>query len=342
MSQNGIWYIYTLVDTIDILKTIRVKMYKLRNWVELEKLNLEGLATNPNSIDLFATFAERLETEKNKNPLHSSTAMQLPIWNWLVVNENSSLFFQRFRTYIPWDYIACGPAATILSNEDYHKINWRYASISSNPHAIALLEVNQDCIDWDHLSSNPAAVHLLQQQFDTERRNRAKNTLLNWEGISSNPNAIKLLEIQYQLELNGQSKPRLDWDEISGNPGAITLITHQLTVDANRINWLKLSANPNAIELLKANQYRINWDRLSANPNAIELLETNKDRINWRALSTNPSIFVYESTTTIKPRLINKSSRYKQFDKLSLNIFPTKMINNMYSLIASEVGIVGH
>ena len=52
-----------------------------------------------------------------------------------------------------------------------------------------------------------------------------------------------------------------------------------------------LSSNPNAIELLEANQDKIDWNELSKNPNAVHLLEANSDKIDWYILSRNPAIF---------------------------------------------------
>ena len=43
------------------------------------------------------------------------------------------------------------------------KINW--GILSSNPNAIHLLEQNQDKIDWFMLSSNPNAIHLLEKNI---------------------------------------------------------------------------------------------------------------------------------------------------------------------------------
>ena len=36
---------------------------------------------------------------------------------------------------------------------------------------------------------------------------------------------------------------------------------------------------------------KIDWKILSRNPNAIDLLTANQDKINWYCLSSNPSIF---------------------------------------------------
>jgi hypothetical protein len=42
-------------------------------------------------------------------------------------------------------------------------------------------------------------------------------------------------------------------------------------IDINKLDWDMLSLNPNAIELIKANQDKIDWDNLSYNPAIFEL-----------------------------------------------------------------------
>ena len=46
----------------------------------------------------------------------------------------------------------------------FDNINWFL--LSSNPSAIHLLEQNLDKIDWEKLSGNPNAIHLLEQNLD--------------------------------------------------------------------------------------------------------------------------------------------------------------------------------
>jgi len=78
---------------------------------------------------------------------------------------------------------------------------------------------------------------------------------------------------------------KLQWNMISKNPNAIEL----LRANQDKIDWVVLSGNPNAIELLRANQDKIDWVELSENPNAIELLRENQDEISWEGLSRNPN-----------------------------------------------------
>jgi hypothetical protein len=77
---------------------------------------------------------------------------------------------------------------------------------------------------------------------------------------------------------------KLSWSRLSLNPEAIEL----LTANQDKINWEMLSGNIGAIDLLTANQNKISWDWLSSNPEAIELLTANQDKIHWLMLSSNP------------------------------------------------------
>ena len=79
----------------------------------------------------------------------------------------------------------------------------------------------------------------------------------------------------------------IDWYLLSRNPNAIEL----LTANQDKINWNWLSRNPNAIKLLTDNQGKINWDILSRNPNAIDLLSSNLNKVNLDYLISNPCIF---------------------------------------------------
>ena len=85
-----------------------------------------------------------------------------------------------------------------------------------------------DEMDWEVLSGNPNAIHLLEQNMDK----------INWYELSTNPNAIHLLE---------QNMDKIDWDALSRNPNAI----HLLEQNMDKINWYWLSENPNIFEIDK-------------------------------------------------------------------------------------------
>ena len=116
------------------------------------------------------------------------------------------------------------------------KLNWNW--LSKNPAAIHLLEQNPDKINWNWLSFNPEAIHLLEQHLDKIR----------WDWLSSNPKAIHILE---------QHSNKIYWSKLSMNPEAIHLISKALEQNLDKIHWLELSANPAAIHILEQNQDKI-------------------------------------------------------------------------------------
>ena len=52
-------------------------------------------------------------------------------------------------------------------------------------------------------------------------------------------------------------------------------------VDKSKLSWHYLAINPNAISILKDNQYLFDLSLLSINKNAIELIKDKPDKINW-------------------------------------------------------------
>ena len=93
------------------------------------------------------------------------------------------------------------------------KINWY--SLSSNPNAIHLLEQNMDKICWNSLSANPNAVHLIEQNMDK----------INWYSLSANPNAVHLLE---------KNIDKISWNFSSQNPNIFVYDYDKMK--QNRIN----------------------------------------------------------------------------------------------------------
>ena len=89
---------------------------------------------------------------------------------------------------------------------DQDKLDW--SNLSSNLHAIQLLEKNPDKIDWYTLSSNSNAMHLLEKNKDR----------IDWGLLSRNPEAMHLLKKnpdkiiwrQLQKNTNPEVIPLLD------------------------------------------------------------------------------------------------------------------------------------
>ena len=96
-----------------------------------------------------------------------------------------------------------------------YKINW--SELSSNPNAIHLLENNMDKIKWRALSENQNSIHLLENNMDK----------INWHRLSANPNAIHLLE---------KNIDKIDWIVLSTNP---SIFEYDYGAMRNRMNLFK-------------------------------------------------------------------------------------------------------
>ena len=88
-------------------------------------------------------------------------------------------------------------ATTLLPWIKIENLDWN--GLSANPAAIHLLEANQDKINWITLSVNPAAIHLLEANPDK----------INWIYLSQNPNAMSLIEA---------NQDKIYWCSLSRNP----------------------------------------------------------------------------------------------------------------------------
>ena len=99
-------------------------------------------------------------------------------------------------------------------------------------------------LNWENLSRNPNAIHILEKNLDK----------VDWFWLSGNSNAISIIE-------NNLNK--VHWDWLSKIPNAI----HILAKNLDKVNWTSLSENPNAIQILEQNLENINWYSLSVNPN---------------------------------------------------------------------------
>ena len=182
-----------------------------------------------------------------------------------------------------------------------------------NPNAVDYLVQKPHLIDYDFLSYNPNAYHLLMKQKDkicegpislnTHKKviDIVKtHAIPYWNYICQNPSLIELIK---------QNPDKIHWDALSRNSAAISILKENI----DKISWSDLCINtsPEAIELIKENPDKIDticlstnhaaikyleehpeiidyWG-LSWNSAAIHLIEKRPDKINWMGLSNNPS-----------------------------------------------------
>ena len=129
--------------------SINRPIWKLRDWIDIKKLNWNILSLNSNAIHLFKENPEKL------------------LWD----NDNSKT--------INWNLISFNPDAIELLEQNVDKINWSY--LSGNPNAIHLLRQNPDKICWGYLSENPS-IYVVD---DDEYKKIKSEYFMNHSSISS-------------------------------------------------------------------------------------------------------------------------------------------------------------
>ena len=110
------------------------EIYKLLDWIDIDKLNWYFLSQNPNAIYLL---------EQNQDKL---------ILTSLEVNSNAINLLQQNQDIICWNLLSSNENAIHLLKQNQDKINWNWISLNKN--AIHLLEQNQDKINWTYFSQN--------------------------------------------------------------------------------------------------------------------------------------------------------------------------------------------
>ena len=110
-------------------------MLKLRDWIDINKIDWNGLSFNPNAIKLL---------KKNQDKIN---------WEYLSLNPNAIELLKENLNKINWSSLSRNPNAIELLKKNQDKINWDNLSLNSN--AIELLKENQDKINWMIFSTNP-------------------------------------------------------------------------------------------------------------------------------------------------------------------------------------------
>jgi hypothetical protein len=154
--------------------------------------------------------------------------------------------------------------------------------------------IPQDKLNYDVLSENHNAIDFL-----ILRRNQHK---INYHRLSgnTNPKVVELLKERILKErvmprdeyiINLKNKKNIDWFSVSKNTILIEILND--TDNIEKLKWSQLSANPEALDILLANEDKIDFDELSTNlsTRAIKYLSLpdNRDNISWADLSRNPS-----------------------------------------------------
>jgi hypothetical protein len=111
-----------------------MSLYKLQDWVDLDKLDWSGLSINSNAIHLLENNQYKID------------------WNALSTNPNAIHLLEKNMDKINWRRLSYNPNVIHLLEKNMDKINWE--GLSRNSNAIHLLEKNLDKVDWYLLSYN--------------------------------------------------------------------------------------------------------------------------------------------------------------------------------------------
>ena len=88
-------------------------IYKLLDWIDIDKLDWDELSSNENAINLL---------EQNQDKI---------IWSSLSFNENAIELLEQNQDKIDWRFLSTNKNAIKLLEKNQDKINWKI--ISSNP-----------------------------------------------------------------------------------------------------------------------------------------------------------------------------------------------------------------
>jgi hypothetical protein len=175
-----------------------------------------------------------------------------------------------------------GLSAEELRILQYHeKIDWEL--LSGNYAAIHLLEANKDKIFWPNLSPNESAIPLIKQRIKVEKKLMKETN----KKLAKRERVIK--ELKQQIEYNKL--------KLSANDDLLEFIKLKM-INENVELEKKIHSFPHIENNFLFEPNKINWPSLCSNSKAIKILEyeykKNPKNIHLEYLLANSSIFVLD------------------------------------------------
>jgi hypothetical protein len=224
-----------------------------------EKINWNMLSqnTNPDAIAILEQNLDHINwsnLERNPAPAAIALMKKQPQHNekhyWFNLARNctpEAIDIQAANLdKIDWWILSQNHAAADLLLSNIDKLVWSNLCYNTNPKIIALLAENIERINWDNLSANraPEAIAIIEKNL---------HRLKDWDRLSQNPTAIHLLEKNATAIHPTKPKiishtrtgiytyipPLLDWTNVSRNPAAAELLKRH----KENINWHFISSN---------------------------------------------------------------------------------------------------
>ena len=273
-------------------------IYKLRNEIDVNNLNLSWLIDNPHpgAAKIIEEKIDDFEMDDFHYMLQYPHFMdiitkRLHILNSQYLSKNSDAIYLLIKNpdLIDWHMLSTNPsskALEIIEENIISDINKEKGiGITKELLIKCPIKYSDYPLFWRLLATNtnPKAIELIEKYYSKLHPLYLDSESIDfWRDLSKNPNAVHLLE----------KYPRyIDWSTILENPNAVHIIEKNL----NKIHiddWPLLSGNPNAVHIFEQPEHLnklYNWSYLSKNSNAMHIIKNNWDKVNWIFFSENPS-----------------------------------------------------
>ncbi len=333
------------------------KKYKILDWVQQhkDKLNMESISLKSKAVLFLEENPEMIDWEYisyNTGAMHI-IKKNLHRINWDILSGNKGAIdiLKEHPDKINWNKLC-----SIRTNEAYELLkdntdkitDWNnlcknssdwindlldgnidklnrhdIRDLSRNPNAIPTIEKYLDKMNWESISGNTEAFHLLlahpekivlntlqdnehpdviklYDKYDpggclsnydvaelshmVEYLRKHPNAMSSYICGNENPEALDLMK-EYVLRTGD-----CDIQLLSFNPIAIDFLFEHFE---NDVDWFCFCQqnNDKAIKIIEKNIDKVVWDILSSNDKAIHILEKNIDKLNWVGISENDGIY---------------------------------------------------
>jgi hypothetical protein len=271
-------------------------------------------------------------------------------WSMASAKSNSISFLERNLKKLIIPLVCYNKNSNVHNVLELYGINtltsvcWSY--LSENKSAISFLEkftknftTNLDKIDWNTLSKNENAIHILSRPEFQDK--------INLIYLVTNENGVEILK-KHLFEMQIEDINIEIWRVLSRKPYGIPILeklTKNFTQHLDKIDWYYLSANENAIPIIKQFLDLCHMDWLCQNRNATQLIEeillTNPEKITsdcWSWLCKNPNAFhLFNKYQHLIGNHINWSSiclneSIIEFDNKQYNKLKNKYTHCIYNL----------
>lgn len=268
-------------------------------------------------LHMFSSVTKYILSEPFSNDIYEHYSVPyVCLFAGLSSNTNAIDFLTEYPRHIDWFLLSANPCAIPILIENKDHIEWNqlsanttdddrllelfvsvppewlsWISLSSNcsKHAVTMLYLYQDKIEYSSLAknTNPDVLPLLSMYIADTISTKETFPLGFWMWLSRNPIASSIL-MKY--------KEYISWKDLSYNSSDIAI--DLLLSEPEKIKWpmFSLNTNPRAIAFLSQHPNYIRWDLLSANvaDEAVALLRNNKRKIDWMWFSENENPIAVE------------------------------------------------